>query len=211
MPGPQLLDDLLPVYDVSDGVAVEVDADPDVAWAAVLATDLVELGKRRPMVGVLGLVRAVPQIVADFFAGRPSAKPPARLTLRDTATLPMGDGGWVLLGEREHEIALGLIGTFWRPVIKYAQVDDADAFRSFDRPGFAKTVYALSADELAPGRTLLTAVMRTATTDGHARGWFQRYWTLGVGSGAHVLARSLLEEARATAERRVGERSPTSA
>jgi hypothetical protein len=29
--------------------------------------------------------------------------------------------------------------------------------------------------------------MRTATTDEHARRWFQRYWNFGVGSGAQLL------------------------
>ena len=42
--------------------------------------------------------------------------------------------------------------------------------------------------------------MRTATTDEHARRWFRRYWTLGVGSGAHVLARGLIHAAREAAE-----------
>ena len=38
--------------------------------------------------------------------------------------------------------------------------------------------------------------MRTATTDEHARRWFRRYWTFGIGSGAHLLVGSLLESAR---------------
>jgi hypothetical protein len=35
--------------------------------------------------------------------------------------------------------------------------------------------------------------MRTATTDEQSRRWFRRYWTLGVGSGAHVLVNGLIE------------------
>jgi hypothetical protein len=203
VPGPQLLDDLLPVYDVSDGVAVVVNADVTKTWEALLSTDLIEVGKHRRLVGVLGGIRALPALVTTILRGQPLPKPPTRLTLRDTTSLPMGDGGWVLLGERRHEIALGLVGTFWHPVIEFAQVADADEFRAFSRPGFAKTVYALSADELEPGKCLLTAVMRTTGTDRRARWWFWRYWTLGVGSGAHVLARGLLEDARTTAEERV--------
>ena len=34
--------------------------------------------------------------------------------------------------------------------------------------------------------------MRTASTDEQARRWFHRYWTLGVGSGAHLLDRALV-------------------
>jgi len=208
MHGSQLLDDMLPIYDVSDGVALVVEADPQTAWDAVLATDLVQLGRRRPLVGLLGAVRALPEIVGGLLRGRKPTKPPQHLTLLDTASLRMGDGGWVLLGRRDSEIALGLVGRFWRPVIEFADVSDAEAFQAFSRPGFAKTVYALSAEELDPGTTLLTAVMRTATTDEHARRWFRRYWALGVGAGAHVLARALLEGARDSAERRIRESRP---
>ena len=48
--------------------------------------------------------------------------------------------------------------------------------------------------------TLLIAEMRIATTDEHARRWFRRYWSFGVGSGAHVLVSGVIEEARDNAE-----------
>ena len=204
MPEHRLVDDLLPVYDVSDGVALVVEADVTNAWDALMAADLIEVGKRRPLVGVLGAIRALPEITSKLVRGQRPAKPPERLTLRDTTSLPMGDGGWVLLGERPHELALGLVGTFWRPVIRYADVSDVDGFRAFSRPGYAKTIYALWAEEIGPGRTQLSAVMRTASTDARARRWFWRYWTLGVGAGAHVLVHGLLDDARASAERLSG-------
>jgi hypothetical protein len=126
------------------------------------------------------------------------------MRLRDTTQMPLGDGGWALLGERARdEIALGLVGKFWRPVIEFARVP-AERFRDFAEPGYAKTVYSLSVRPLDDGRTLLSAVMRTATTDEHARRWFRRYWTFGVGSGAHVLVNGLLDVAREAAEARAG-------
>lgn len=107
----------------------------------------------------------------------------------------------MLLGERpENEIALGLIGRFWRPVIAYATVRTANEFRAFTEPGFAKTTYSLSVRPLVDGRTLLSGMMRTATTDEQARRWFRRYWTLGVGSGAHVLVNGVLDVTREMAE-----------
>ena len=51
-------------------------------------------------------------------------------------------------------------------------------------------------------RTLLSAVIRTATTDDHARQWFRRYWTFGAGSGAHVLLNGLFDVIREMAENR---------
>ncbi len=47
--------------------------------------------------------------------------------------------------------------------------------------------------------------MRTATTDADARQWFRRYWTFGVGSGAHVLVQGLIDLVREMAEERRGQ------
>lgn len=202
---------LLPVYDVSDEVAVVVDADTAVTWDALMACDLIEVGRRRPLVGILGGMRALPELAADLLHGELPEGMPDRLTLRDTTTMPVADGGWVLLGETPgEELALGLVGRFWRPVIEYAQVE-ADAFTAFDEPGYAKTVYALGVRPLTPGRSLAWGVMRTATTDEHARKWFRRYWTLGVGSGAHLLVQGLLDVVREDAEAAGGDLRTTAA
>jgi len=153
------------------------------------------------MVAVFGALRALPEIVSHALHGEAPVHPPERMRLRDMLDLPLGDGSWVLLGERPgDEIALGLVGKFWRPVIKFAKVT-TDGFRAFAEPGYAKTVYSLAVRGLDDGRTLLSGVMRTATTDELARRWFRRYWTFGVGSGAHVLVNGLLELTREIAER----------
>ena len=193
-------DEFLPTYDVSDSVGVVVDADPAQTWDALLSVDLLEVGRSKPMVGVLGALRMLPEIVTDLLHGERPPAPPEHMRLRDTAAIPAGEGGWVLLGERPGEaLALGLVGKFWRPVIEFAAVE-REHFRDFDEPGYAKTVYELSVRGLEDGRTLLTGLMRTATTDEHARRWFRRYWTFGVGSGAHVLVNGVLEQTREAAE-----------
>ena len=154
------------------------------------------------MVALLGALRALPEIVSQVWHGDTPAPRPSHLRLHDIAKMPLGAGGWVLLGDRPRdEIALGLVGKFWRPVITFAKVT-SEGFRDFSQPGFAKTVYSLSVAPLDGNRTLLSGVMRTATTDDQARRWFRRYWTLGVGSGAHVLVNALLEVTREMAEAR---------
>jgi hypothetical protein len=169
----------------------------------LLDVDLIEVGHKRPLVAVLGALRILPDLVSHLLHGEPPPRQPEHLRLRDLATIPLDQGGWVLLGLREQdEIALGLVGRFWRPVIDFASVPSAAAFRDFAEPGFAKTIYALAVRELEPRRTLLSGVMRTETTDAHARRWFRRYWTLGVGSGAHLLVQDLLDVTRETAEER---------
>jgi len=198
-----LVDDFMPVYDVSDGVATVVEADLATTWTAVLDVDLIEVGRSRPLVAVLGALRMLPDIVSHLLHGELPPHQPEHLRFKDLATIPLDKGGSVLLGVREqNEIALGLVGKFWRPVIEFASVPSAALFRDFAEPGFAKTVYALSVRELGPRRTLLSGVMRTQTTDEHARRWFRRYWTFGVGSGAHLLVQGLLDVTREMAEER---------
>jgi hypothetical protein len=197
---PTLLDQYLPTYDVSDSVATTVNADVATTWEALLQVDLLDVARRHPLVGVLGALRALPDIVTHLTHGETPPKPPARLRLRDTAEMLASEGGWILLGERpQDEIALGLVGKFWRPVIAFATVRPG-AFKDFADPGYAKTIYSLSVRPIDARHTLLCGVMRTATTDEQARTWFRRYWTLGVGSGAHVLVNRLLDMARQRAE-----------
>jgi hypothetical protein len=196
-----LVDEFLPVYDVSDSVATVVEANVATTWEALMEVDLIEVGRRRPLVALLGGLRALPEIVGHLLHGEPLARPPRQLRLHDVPGIPSAEGGWVLLGERPRdEIALGLVGKFWRPVIPFANVA-AEAFRDFAEPGYAKTVYSLSVRALDERRTLLSGVMRTATTDDDARQWFRRYWTLGVGSGAHVLVNGVIDVVREMAER----------
>ena len=198
----ELAEKFLPSYAISNAVAVVVDASAERTWDALMSADLIAVGRRRPLVGVLGALRALPEIVTHVARGQRVPHAPKRLTLRDMGDIPAGDGGWVLLGERpERELALGLVGKFWRPVIAYAVVD-AESFRDFAEPGYAKTIYALAVQPVDDGRCLLSAVMRTATTDEQSRRWFHRYWTLGVGSGAHVLVHALLDTVREDAQAR---------
>jgi hypothetical protein len=145
----ELAEDFLPIYDVSDAVATVADADREMAWKALLEVDLVTLGREAPVVGMLGALRMLPEIVGHLLHGERPAKPPASMRLRDLPSIPMHEGGWILLGERAgQEIALGLVGKFWRPVIEFARITSADEFRRFDEPGFAKTVYDFSVREL---------------------------------------------------------------
>jgi hypothetical protein len=195
-----LADDFLPAYDVSDAVAVVADADRSTAWNALMEVDLLDLGRSAPMVGILGAIRMLPEVVGHLLHGEGLPKAPESMRLQDLPDVPLSEGGWLLLGERPNEeIALGLVGKFWRPVIEFAELA-AEDFRAFDEPGYAKTVYQLSARSLEDGKTLLSGLMRTATTDEHARRWFRRYWAFGVGSGAHFLVQGLLEAARVQAE-----------
>jgi len=105
-----LVDDFLPVYNVSDSVATVVNTGLAPTWDALMEVDLVEVGRRRPMVGILGALRTLPDIVSHLLHGEGIPDAPKSLRLCDMGTLPLDKGGWVLLGERpQDEIALGLM------------------------------------------------------------------------------------------------------
>lgn len=109
------VDEFLSTFDVSDEIGTVVAADTATTWRALMDTDLVEVGRQRPLVALLGAVRILPGLVWQDLHGEHPPAEPARLTLRDTTKSPMSEGGWVLLGERpEAEIAFGLVAKFWR-------------------------------------------------------------------------------------------------
>ena len=138
MTSPDLLDEFLPEYDVSDSVARAVAADRDSTWRALVSADLVEVGRRRPLVAVLGFSRLLPELASSLLHGEGTPVQPDHLRLKDTTQSPAIDGGWMLLGEREpEELALGLVGKFWRPVIEYAELE-ASHFSGFSEPGWAR-------------------------------------------------------------------------
>jgi hypothetical protein len=208
MAPPELVDRLLPEYDVSDTVGRVVAADAESSWRALVDADLMEVGRRRRLVGILGFARIAPALAARVLRGEDLPKRPPSLRLEETTKSSAVDGGWVLLGKRENqELALGLVGKFWRPVIEYAEIE-AEEFPSFSEPGWAKTVYDLRVSQLGERRTLVTGTMRTATTDDAARRRFRRYWTLGVGSGAHLLVAGLLDLVAERAEEAIAEPVP---
>jgi hypothetical protein len=94
-----LLDEFLPVYDVSDAVAMVINADIETTWNALMDVDLVDIGRRKPLIGVLGALRIMPDVVNQLLHGQLPRRP-QHLRLRDLSTIPMNDGQWVLLGER---------------------------------------------------------------------------------------------------------------
>ncbi|HZV08921.1 MAG TPA: hypothetical protein VFF94_04155, partial [Novosphingobium sp.] len=190
-------EEFLPAYDVSDEVAMVVSAAPQAVWEALVDTDLIEVGRRTPLAGLLGALRVLPELVSHLLHGERPPHAPASLRLREISDLPPDQGGWVLLGKQP---ALGPVGKFWRPVIEYPHVP-AERFRDFREPGYPTTVDALSVRPLADGRSLLSGLMRTATIGEHARRLFRRYCTFGVGSGAYILVQALLKMIRETAER----------
>ena len=104
-----LVDEFMPIYDVSDAVAMVVEADVATTWDALMRVDLIDVGRKRPLVAVLGGLRMLPDIISHLLHGELPSRQPEHLRLRDITRIPLDEGGWVLLGLRaQDEIALGL-------------------------------------------------------------------------------------------------------
>jgi hypothetical protein len=95
-------DDFLPTYDVSDAIAVVVEADAASTWQALMQVDLLDVARRRPVVGLLRAARMLPDIAARLLHGERPPAAPGHMRLRDTATMyelsagDLGDGRTLL-------------------------------------------------------------------------------------------------------------------
>jgi hypothetical protein len=65
----ELADDFLPVHDVGDAVATVADADRPTAWRALLDVDPLKLGSEAPVVGMLGALRMLPEVIGNLLRG----------------------------------------------------------------------------------------------------------------------------------------------
>jgi hypothetical protein len=85
-------------------------------------------------------------------------------------------GGFILLGERPaEEILLGVVGRFWTPLGGIKRMD-AEAFRVFASPGYAKAVWNFSLSARAEVVTSLATETRVLCLDDASRRRFKLYW-----------------------------------
>jgi hypothetical protein len=82
---------------------------------------------------------------------------------------------FAVLGEiPNHELLLGLVGKFWTPRGELRKID-AESFRGFDTPGYAKAVWNFSLLPEGDGSRLMTET-RVRCLDAKSRGSFGFYW-----------------------------------
>jgi hypothetical protein len=142
------LDEVLPRWDVRERHRVAVDAQAEVALAAVKAVTLAEL----PAVRVLFRLRAL---------GR--GAPPEGTVLE-----AMLRSGFRVLAESERELVVGAVGRPWRVTEGLRQVEDVTGF---DERGYAR----MAMDVRADGASLATETRVLLTSPG-ARRAFRAYW-----------------------------------
>lgn len=175
-----LIDQAMPRYDVTIAEKIVVQADSDTTYRATRSLDLLRV--HTPLLDAAMWVRQLPMKLT----GR-AAPPSSPVVVGDGLGIP----GWLVLGERAgHEIVLGAVGRFWRPVIDWRTVD-ADEFAHFTEPGWGKIAAGFSMLPHGSSETLLTYECRTATTDPDSRRSFARYWWLVRPFVGHILRATL--------------------
>jgi hypothetical protein len=149
-----LLDEVLPEFDFRSRHARRVAAPPE--WVAE-AVDIYRLGSAASLLFKIRGVRL------------PSG------SIRDVLT----KSGFTMLAERPGlEMVAGTNGRFWA-IREQAHMEaplDLQAFRAFDRPGWAQGAISIRVERLEEGSTLLTTETRVRCVDDAARRRFSVYW-----------------------------------
>ncbi|HEY0005420.1 MAG TPA: hypothetical protein VGB17_11475 [Pyrinomonadaceae bacterium] len=178
-----LIDQFLPRYDVHERHRTKVHASLEEVYAVVRELDLSRARLTQALMRLRGMG-----------AGRSS---PAELNL-DHLLKKMC---FILLGERpQEELLLGLAGRFWKPSGELRRLD-AEEFRNFNEPGYAKAAWNFSLSEQADGSVLLETETRVSCLDETSRRRFRLYWMI-VGPFSGLLRRDMLRALRLKAEQR---------
>jgi hypothetical protein len=178
-----MLDEFLPRYDVHEVHSIDTSAAPAAVMEAIHRLTPLEV----PVLVALMALRSVPALLSR-----------RRIPVRGPLLDGFRRGGFVTLHETPNELVLGGIGRFWRPSGGLRRIE-ADDFRDFDQPGFAKAAFNFEIAR-ADGRTLVRTETRVATTDQHARRSFGRYWRV-VHPGSALIRIAWLRAIRRRAER----------
>lgn len=175
-----LLDDVLPRFDVRSHHELEVGAPVADTWDALEHDDI--------LAGSI-LTRAL-------FVLRGLGT--TRGALRDT----MGTSGFSILAERPgRELVLGIAGRFWalRETRALRRLPDTATFRHFDEPGWAKAAMTIRLEPLAERSTRVVTETRVACCDAAAGRRFSWYWML-IGPFSGLIRWEMLHGLRRAAE-----------
>jgi hypothetical protein len=107
--------------------------------------------------------------------------------------------GFIPLGDKPNEeLLLGLVGRFWTLSGGVRRLD-AEGFRSFDEPGYARAAWNFSLTDHTTYTTLETET-RVRCTDDSSRKRFLWYWRI-VGGFSGLIRRDILRSIKRSAEK----------
>jgi hypothetical protein len=175
----------MPTCDVSEFHDTTVRAPVQEVYDALRTADL----GRSPIVRLLLRLRALPALCTSGGHKR-------NLHLNLDALVK---GGFVVLGENPpDEIALGLIGRFWR-LSGTTRSTVAGEFKAFDEPGYARAVWNFSLVQEGTNQTRLSTETRVRCSDDASRRRFRLYWAV-IAPFSGLIRREVLRTIRREAE-----------
>ena len=148
-----LIESVMPTPDAIIAEHAIVAADTATTFRAARTLDLMTV--RSPLFALSMWIRRLPELLF----GKPTPPLP-RLVIGQGTGLP----GWLLLGERpDREIAFGVLGKFWQPVIEWRDVP-REEFGGFAEHGWGKIAANFSVLPYGERSTLLRYECRTVAT-----------------------------------------------
>ncbi|HVV19879.1 MAG TPA: hypothetical protein VHF06_10620 [Pseudonocardiaceae bacterium] len=178
MPGPD--------YILTEEIVLPVTADE--AFDAVCAFDMTDVRDRASRMALW--LRALPERLSRRVDNRQRT----RFTVDD---LVIGTD-WILLGRRPGaEVALGAVGRFWTPVVRWKAVTPEE-YAEFANPRWGKIAMSFIVLPYGERRSVVAYEVRIAFFDEATRRMFDRYWWSVRPFVARVL-RGMLHTIRDTA------------
>ncbi len=175
------LDRVVPTPALLEVDEIDLAIPPARAWELLRHGDL----GGSPLIRALFAVRTLPERIG----GR--TKSEATLRIDDLKSSTTHPGFQVLIDEPEREVVVGAIGKVWHLDIPFVHAIDADAFRAFSEPGFAKVAWAIRVSPRGERDSHVEIEVRVDATDQDSWTKFRRYFSI-IGPASRFIRTSLL-------------------
>lgn len=173
---PSLLDEILPRYDISSVYSIRIKASPGQVFA-VLQQGIPSGGLSK----LLMTLRSVPRL------------------LQGKKAFMNEDPFYRLREAQNRELVYGIIGQFWKPVVRPIPIHSLEEFVDFHKDGYCKAALNLRIQEQKEKETLLSTETRVLGY-GDAGENMKKYWRL-IRPFSGLIRKELLRNVKAKAEK----------
>lgn len=172
---PSILEEVLPLYDISSYYSIQIKASPDRIYD-VIHEGIPSGAVTRLLMGL----RSVPRI------------------FQKKKTHLLEDPFYRLKEACNREMVYGIIGQFWKPVVRPISIHSLDDFLSFHREGYCKAALNVRIEAVNSRESLLTTETRVQSF-GDARIQMKRYWRV-IRPFSGLIRREMLRKVKSKAE-----------